>query len=159
MLLFAFLFAGCAEQYTHQESVHYTNDLQTGSSAKQPEKYDEEGITVTEPEGILTLREVLALTLMHNPELKAFSLEIRAAQARQLQAGLKPNPEIEIEVEEVAGSGDRSGFDAAETVIQLSQLIELGDKSGKRKKVASFEKDLAGIDYQNKRLKIFRQNL
>ena len=36
LLLFAFLFAGCAEQYTHQESVHYTNDFQTVSSAEQP---------------------------------------------------------------------------------------------------------------------------
>jgi cobalt-zinc-cadmium efflux system outer membrane protein len=94
---------------------------------------------------------------MNNPELKAFSLETRAAQARELQAGLWPNPELEVEVEEAGGTGDRRGFDGAETTIQLSQLIEMGDKAQKRKKVASFEKELANIDYQNKRLEVFSE--
>jgi len=94
---------------------------------------------------------------MHNPELKVFSLETRAAGARELQAGLWPNPEIEIEAENVGGTGELSGFDSAETTIQLSQLIELGNKSQKRKKVASFEKELAGLDFQNKKLEIFSE--
>jgi cobalt-zinc-cadmium efflux system outer membrane protein len=112
---------------------------------------------IAEPTGVITLRKALALALMHNSELKVFSLETRAAQARELQAGLWPNPEIEVEVENVGGTGELRGFDAAETTIQLSQLIELGNKSQKRKKVASFEKELANLDYQNKRLEIFSE--
>jgi cobalt-zinc-cadmium efflux system outer membrane protein len=114
-------------------------------------------VSAAEANGVLTLGKVLALTLMNNPELKAFSLETRAAEARELQAGLWPNPELEVEVEEAGGTGDKSGFDGAETTIQLSQLIELGDKAQKRKKVASFEKELADIDYQNKRLEVFSE--
>jgi len=58
-------------------------------------------------------------------------------------------------VENVGGTGELSGLDVAETTIQLSQLIELGDKSQKRKRVASFEKALANLDYQNKKLEVF----
>jgi cobalt-zinc-cadmium efflux system outer membrane protein len=108
-------------------------------------------------DGNLTLREALALTVLHHPELAVFSLEIRAAESRQLQASLRPNPVLKMQVEEVGGGGERSGFDAAETTIFLSQLIEIGGKAKKREKVASFEKELAGIDYEQKKLDIFSQ--
>lgn len=112
---------------------------------------------IAEPTGDITLRQALTLALMHNPELKAFSWDIRASQARQLQASLWPNPALEVEVEEVGGTGQRSGFDGAETTIQLSQLIELSDKRGKRTKLASLEKELAGSDYEAKRLDVFTE--
>jgi len=112
---------------------------------------------IAEPTGDITLRQALALALMHNPELKSFSWDVRVSQARQLQASLRPNPEIEVEVEEVGGPGQRSGFDAAETTIQLSQLIELGDKRNKRIKLASLERELAGSDYEAKRLDVFTE--
>ena len=112
---------------------------------------------IAEPTGAVTLREALALALMHNPDLKAFSWDVRASEAKQLQASLWPNPELEVEIEEAGGSGERKGFDGAETTIQLSQLIEMGDKRGKRTKLASLEKELAGWDYEAKRLDVFTE--
>ncbi|AQT69126.1 Cation efflux system protein CzcC [Anaerohalosphaera lusitana] len=112
-------------------------------------------VSFEEPRGELTLARALGLTLVQNPELKSFSLEVRAAQARQLQAGLTPNPELEIEVEEVGGTGESSGFDAAETVIVLSQVIELADKAQKRSDVAAFDKKIAASEYRNKKLELF----
>jgi cobalt-zinc-cadmium efflux system outer membrane protein len=146
------LFAGCA--------VEETPTLNQGSvgmacPAKKVDKDREE--IIAEPNGVLTLREVLALTLMHNPGLKVYSWETRAAEARELQAGLWPNPELGVDVEDVGGSGPRSGFDAAETTIQLSQLIELGDKAQKRKQVASLDKELSGWDYRAKRLEVLKE--
>jgi cobalt-zinc-cadmium efflux system outer membrane protein len=91
---------------------------------------------------------------MHNPELKAFSWNIRSSEARTLQAGLLPNPEIEVEVEEVGGAGARSGFDGAETTFQFGQLIELAGKRSKRERLASLEGELAGWDYEAKRLDV-----
>ncbi len=123
--------------------------------AKPTETAQEPGIA--EPTGVITLRDALALALMHNPELKAFSWDIRASQARQLQAGLWPNPRLGVVVEEAGGSGARSGFDTAETTIQLSQLIEMGNKSEKRTRLASLEKELAGFDYQTKRMDVFTE--
>ncbi|MHC5060254.1 MAG: TolC family protein [Planctomycetota bacterium] len=159
-LLFGLLFMGCAQQdtcRTYEQSSHGVSEFGIESDFEPGEEYVAETVSFNEPNGVLTLGQVLALTLMNNPELKVFSLKIRAAQARKLQAGLWPNPELNVEVEEVGGTGERRGFDAAETTIQLKQLIELGDKSGKRKKVASFEEELASIDYQNKRLEVFSE--
>ncbi|RKY09530.1 MAG: TolC family protein [Planctomycetota bacterium] len=92
--------------------------------------------------------------MMRNPELWAFSWATRASEARELQAGLRPNPELGIEVEDVGGTGNLSGFDGAETTIQLGQLIELNGKLRKRTQVASLEKELAELDYQAKRLDV-----
>jgi hypothetical protein len=45
-----------------------------------------------EPTGTITLRDALSAALLHHPELQAFSAEVRAREARALQAGLLPNP-------------------------------------------------------------------
>ncbi len=110
---------------------------------------------IAEPNDILTLSQAHALALIHNPQLRVFAWEVRASEARQLQASLRPNPKIDIEMEGVAGSGNRSGFDGAETAVVLSQTIELGNKRTKRVEVASLQKDLAGWDYQANRLDVF----
>jgi len=160
LLLVTTLIMGCDEQYMtepYRGELQNISETSLTTSSKLSSEQQSEAAYIIDPNGILTLRRALALTLMHNPQLKAFSLEIRAAEARQLQAGLWPNPELEIEVEEVGGTGNRRGFEAAETTIQLSQIIELGNKSQKRKKVASFEKELASLEYQNKRLEIFSE--
>ena len=110
----------------------------------------------------ITLLQALTLALMHNPELAASSWEMRSGEARSLQAGLFPNPEIEVEVENFGGSrkdenpdgtSDRiKRFDGAETTVALSQLMELGGKRSKRKRVADSEHNLLGWDYETKRL-------
>ena len=160
LLMLSLLFTGCAEQSTSavKQETSYSFNEHPEETASAPTNMPEVEIDgITEPNGDLALGQVLALTLMNNPELKAFSLETRASQARELQAGLWPNPEVKVEVENVGGTGQLSGFDAAETTISLSQLVEMGNKSQKRKKIASFEKELAGLDYQNKRLEVFSE--
>ena len=108
-----------------------------------------------EPTGVLTLRQALALALLRNPELASAAWEVRAGEARTLQAGLLPNPEFEVEVENFAGSGEFRGFDAAETTIALSQVIELGGKRLRRVRVAALERDVAAWDYEAKRVDVF----
>lgn len=49
----------------------------------------------------ITLPQALARALEHNPLLAAYSADIRAADARATQAGLRPNPELSIEVEDM----------------------------------------------------------
>jgi cobalt-zinc-cadmium efflux system outer membrane protein len=104
-----------------------------------------------EPSGVLTLKLALSLALMRSPELRAFALEIRGLEALTLQAGLLPNPEIEIEAEDFGGSGELHGSEIMETTIQLSQVVELGRKRSKRKQLAFLEKDLGAWDYESKR--------
>lgn len=111
--------------------------------------------TEEEPQGTLTLRDALLHALAKNPELAAFSWDVRIADARILQAGLLPNPELGAEVENFGGSNEQRNFDGAESTFGLSQLIELGGKREKRSRVATLERDLAGWDYETKRLDIY----
>src|SRR5262249_10865060 len=93
-----------------------------------------------------------------NPELSAFSFEMRAAEARALQAGIWPNPQLGVEVENVAGTGSTTkGVRAAETTLQLSQLIELGGKRPKRIRLAGLERELTSWDYEVKRLDVLTE--
>ncbi|MFQ5515894.1 MAG: TolC family protein [Myxococcota bacterium] len=110
-----------------------------------------------EPEGAITLRGALAAALLRNPDLAAFSWEVRVREARALQAGLLPNPEFAIEVENVGGSGGFKGADQAETTLALGQLIELGGKRMKRRRVAELDATLAGWDYEVRRVEVFGQ--
>lgn len=104
---------------------------------------------------VLKLSDALALALRGNPGLAAFSYEVRAAEARTLQAGLLPNPELELEVDSY--NRDGAGFDSAETSVGLGQAFELGGKRGWRKRVAQAEGELAGWDYESKRLDVFAE--
>ena len=102
----------------------------------------------------LTLPQALALALLQNPELAAFSWEVRAVEAHTLQAGLRPNPELGLEVENLTGYGAFQGGRSVQTTLRLSQRVELGGKRSRRLRVAALERDLAAWDYETKRLDV-----
>jgi len=102
----------------------------------------------------LTLADALSLAIRHNPTLAAFAEEIRARDAAALQAGLPPNPDLDLELENFGGQDELQDLEGAETTIALSQLIELGGKRSKRRQVASLEKELAGWDYRSSKLDV-----
>ena len=108
-----------------------------------------------EPTGTLKLEQALAIALLHNPEITAFSYEMRASEARLFQARVLPNPELEIEVGEYDRGG--AGFDSAETAVVLGQLLELGGKRRWRMRVAEAEGELADWDYESKRLDVLTE--
>jgi cobalt-zinc-cadmium efflux system outer membrane protein len=105
--------------------------------------------------GQVTLAQALALTLKQNPDLAAFSWDVRSAEARVLQARLRPNPELGMQSEDVSGS--RPGFSHSQTTLQLSQLLELGGKRTARVREATFGRELAKLDYESKRLDILKK--
>src|SRR5437762_12536987 len=105
--------------------------------------------------GQVTLAQALALTLKQNPDLAAFSWDVRSAEARVLQARLRPNPELGMQSEDISGS--RPGFSHSQTTLQLSQLLELGGKRTARVREATFGRELAKLDYESKRLDILKK--
>src|SRR5262245_4683025 len=120
--------------------------------------YSSSVVAAEEPRGVLSLRDVLSLTLLRNPELSAFTYERRAAEARELQAGVLPNPAFSAEVENIGGTGYvTKGARASESTLQLSQLIELGGKRAKRLRLAGLERELTGWDYEVKRLEVLTE--
>ena len=103
---------------------------------------------------VLTLREAIAQVLLHNPELEAFSLEVRAREAHALQVGLYKNPNILFDVQDVFGSGGFNKAQSSQSTLVLSQVIELGGKRTKRERAALSHKDLAFWDYEAARMNI-----
>lgn len=107
-----------------------------------------------EPSGALSLRDALVLALARNPELAVFSWHERSADALIVGAGLRPNPAISIDLEDVGGTGESRGFEEAQLTLGVGQLIELGGKRGARLAAARRFRDLAAWDYEAKRIEV-----
>lgn len=74
----------------------------------------------------LTLEQAVERALQSSPVLAAGKHAVSAAEARVVQAGLLPNPELALEAENFGGGGELDGFDAAESTVIISQSILLG---------------------------------
>lgn len=94
----------------------------------------------------LTLSRALDLAGASAPALEAASAGLRAAEAARTIAGLRPNPTINIEAENVAGTGPYSGTQSMEATTSLQLPIELGGKRSARVAVADAQRDRAGIE-------------
>jgi len=90
-----------------------------------------------------TLEDALAAAEGSAPAVTAAQAGIDAAQAGRIAAGLRPNPTIQTQIENIAGSGPYRGFDQAETTVSLDLPIELGSKRSARIAVADAQTDRA----------------
>ncbi|WP_432799597.1 TolC family protein [Poriferisphaera sp. WC338] len=108
-------------------------------------------------ESELSLRDALAATLLHHPQLQASAWGPRIEEARRLQAGLLPNPEVGVEFENFVGSGGSNGVDALETTIFVTQLIELGNKRNLRAKVPEGARKVSELKYKSQRLEVITE--
>ena len=91
----------------------------------------------------VSLPDALAQGAQNSPRISQARAQVQAAEARARQAGVSPNPEISLEVENFAGTGPYRDTRSAETTLALSQRIELGGKRSARVAVASSERDFA----------------
>lgn len=106
------------------------------------------------PPSDLTLPQALELALTHNPELAAAAAEVQIKAGNHRQAGLRPNPELSLELENFAGQGELRGTENAETTLQLSQLVELGGKRSQRLQLAAREQAIADQELLGQRLEL-----
>ncbi len=148
--------AGCGESMM-TEAFEPNSAARLSSVESNAEKPAAEAPLFPEPEGELSLHQAMGLALRYHPELRVVSYDIRIAEARRLQAGLRPNPDLEIEVEEFGGTAPRNAFDGAESTIRLSQELETRGKRDKRKQVAELDMKLADWDYRSTMLDILAQ--
>lgn len=105
----------------------------------------------------LSLSEALARALRDSPQLRVYPYERRAAEADELQAGLRPNPELGVELQNFAGTGAVRGVKSLETTLTLSQLIELGGKRGRRVEAAEAAAGGVAADYDVARLDVLSE--
>ncbi|CAN5440223.1 TolC family protein [soil metagenome] len=83
-----------------------------------------------------TLGQALDVAGASSPSLDVASAVIRSADAARRVAGLRPNPSIVTQTENIAGSGQYRGVRSAETTAGLELPIELGGKRFARIAVA-----------------------
>jgi cobalt-zinc-cadmium efflux system outer membrane protein len=105
----------------------------------------------------VTLSGAVELALSRNPRLRAGAAGVKAAEGREHQAGVLPNPEIEAEVEDIGVSGEERGFDASIYTVRAAQTFELGGKRAKRRRAAGLETDLADWDLAAIRLDLIAE--
>jgi cobalt-zinc-cadmium efflux system outer membrane protein len=131
-------------------------DLPRHFAPNKPTRSSNRAAELDIPES-LTLRDALAAALLHHPGLRATAWGPRVEEARRLQAGLLPNPEADLELEDFGGSGDLGGTDALETTLSLRQLIELGDKREARVRAAEEAWRVSNLDYEAQRLDVLTE--
>jgi cobalt-zinc-cadmium efflux system outer membrane protein len=105
------------------------------------------------PNQPLSLRQAISQTLANNPQLYQYRFNQAALTAERQNQQLAPALNLELEVDNVAGSGVYQGADSAEATLALSSVIELGGKRSARVAVvdqqlnrAQFEQQAATLD-------------
>ena len=99
--------------------------------------FDTNAVADVSSSSILTLGDVLRLTAVHNPILKALASDRRASEAALKQASLWSNPELHFEIEEFAL--DAPGLQESELALSIAQEFELFGQRGARKNLARAE--------------------
>ncbi len=99
--------------------------------------------TATTP--VLTLGQALDRAGASSPFQDAAAAGIRAVEAQRRVAGLRPNPSIVGEAENVAGTGIYQGLRSSEMTVGLALPLELGGKRGARIAVADAQIERAGL--------------
>jgi cobalt-zinc-cadmium efflux system outer membrane protein len=93
----------------------------------------------------VTLPKAVETALRDHPRLAGYPLEFQAAGGRSLQASLRPNPELSVDVENAWW--DYPGTSRSETTYGISQLVELGKRPSRIRK-AETEKDVLRRDFE-----------
>jgi cobalt-zinc-cadmium efflux system outer membrane protein len=87
----------------------------------------------------LTLAEALDRAARGHPALRALPFDERGAAARITQAGLPPNPELVVSLENFAGTGAARGARGLEATVEAHQPVERGGKRMRRIRLAEQE--------------------
>jgi cobalt-zinc-cadmium efflux system outer membrane protein len=92
----------------------------------------------------ITVEQAIGLALAHNPLVSANDATVRAAVGRERQAAAYPNPELELEVEDVGLGAAGDDFATSIYTVRLGQTFELGGKREARRRLAALQRELVG---------------
>ncbi|MNS46951.1 Cobalt-zinc-cadmium resistance protein CzcC precursor [compost metagenome] len=95
----------------------------------------------------LSIQEAVSQALSRNPEIRAAEREIDAARARETQAGVLPNPNLSLAVDEVPINSQVNG----NYMAGISQPLLLGGQREARQALAQLERELAELELQTLR--------
>lgn len=92
-----------------------------------------------------SLEQAMAMGGAVSPSRQAGAAGVQAAVAGRALSGLRPNPEISLESENLGGTGEYRGLRSAETTARVALPIELGGKRSARIAVANTQVDRAQV--------------
>jgi cobalt-zinc-cadmium efflux system outer membrane protein len=122
-----------------QEQAHHHH----GDIRPVEAEYPHMGRAQAKAQGALvTLEQAQKMARESNPTLRQAEAEIRAANARQQQAGLYPNPTVGYTGDEIRGGsvgGGKQGFFAQQTIVTAGKLRLGRDVLGKETQLATSE--------------------
>lgn len=98
----------------------------------------------------LSLSEAQALALAHHPDLAVARLELQAQDGAWQQAGARPNPQLDLQLEDVR-AGRRS------STWQWTQPLELGGKREARLAVAAQAREQAALALQDRQARLMAE--
>lgn len=136
-----------ANRCTQALAVVFSSALLAAASARVEA---EGGTVVGSP---LPLEQALEKALRQNKGLAGLGHRLAESAGRLEQAGLLPNPELGLAVEDFAGGDDFEGFDQAQTTLSLEWVLE-GRLRRERVQVAEAGSALAAADAEIQRLEV-----
>lgn len=95
---------------------------------------------------VLTLADALDLAGSASPNIDAADAGVRAASAARRVAGLRPNPSLSADIENVGGSRAYNDIEAPKQTVSLGVPVELGGKRSARIAVADAQGNRAEIE-------------
>lgn len=104
------------------------------------------------PPEILTLDDAIARVARVHPDLRLFGPRTQALLAEREAALLRPALRAGLEVENVLGTGDASGFRQAEATLTLAGVLERGGKLDARRTLAQARIDALAMQRETQRL-------
>jgi len=119
----------------------FSNSKEVEQTERLPERCADTCVSV------LTLAQAIASALQHSPELRAAQWDFQASEGAVIQAGARPNPEIQTLVEDTRAQ-------SRTTTVQLAQPIELGGKRAARVAAAQLAQTQVGIELQTRRAQV-----
>lgn len=105
----------------------------------------------------MSLSEVMEITRLHNPVLKAGRAGIDAARGRGQQAGLYPNPEFEFEAEEMPTGSFGNLEKSVDTFVFAQEIVT----AGKRKAAmaaAGKEVEISASEYAQREREVLTES-
>ena len=106
---------------------------------------------------VLSLERAIARALNAAPEAEANEARLEALRAAQRQAGVRPNPVLDVTAENVTGTGRYTFLEGVEVTATYAQQLERGGKRQARIALAGREIELAEAEAVVQRLDIARR--
>lgn len=104
----------------------------------------------------LGLPQALARAAQSDPTRPAVEARLKAADAGARQAGVRQNPVVGVELEDLTGTGPYSMIDRAQATVYYQQSLDRGGKRQARTALARTEIDLVRLRYQVQVLDLFQ---